>query len=97
MDENRKLSNQLSTFSDIVYELEIIGINIDDEDKYLRLIWSHPSSYEHIKPILIYETTNLSFKKVVSKITFEERRLKNEDNTSLNIVLVFRGRSYVKK
>lgn len=39
----------------------------------------------------------MSFEKVASKISFEERSLKGEDNTSSNSMLVARGRSYVKK
>jgi len=33
-----------------------------------RLILSFPPSYEHIKPILIYQKETLSFEEVVSKI-----------------------------
>lgn len=54
MDEHMKVSDNLSVLNGIVYELETIGVKIHDEDKALRLIWSIPSSYEHIKPILIY-------------------------------------------
>ncbi|CAK8568162.1 unnamed protein product [Lathyrus sativus] len=97
VDEHTKVSNHLSVLNGIVYELETIGVKINDEDKALRLIWSLPSSYEHIIPILIYGKENLNFEEVVSKIISEERRLKGEENTSSNSVLVTRGRSYVKK
>lgn len=63
----------------------------------MRLIWSIPSSYDHIKLVLIYGKETLSFKEVASKIISEERRLKGEENTSSSSVLVARGRSYVKK
>ncbi|CAK8565582.1 unnamed protein product [Lathyrus sativus] len=97
MDEHIKVYDHLSVLNGIVSELETIGVKIDDEDKTLRLIWSLPSSYEHIKPVLIYGKETLSFEEVASKITSEERRLKGEENTSSNSVLVARGRSYVKK
>ncbi|CAK8565584.1 unnamed protein product [Lathyrus sativus] len=97
MDEHIKVYDHLSVLNGIVSELETIGVKIDDEDKNLRLIWFLPSSYEHIKPVLIYGKETLSFEEVSSKITSEERRLKGEENTSSNSVLVARGRSYVKK
>ncbi|CAL5193311.1 unnamed protein product [Lathyrus oleraceus] len=97
MDEHMKVSDHLSVLNCIVSELETIGVKIDDEDKALRLIWSLPSSYEHIKPVLIYGKETLSFGEISSKIISEERRLKGEENTSSNSTLVVRGRSYVKK
>ncbi|CAL5197014.1 unnamed protein product [Lathyrus oleraceus] len=97
MDEHTKVYDSLSVLNCIVYELETIGVNINNEDKSLRLIWSLPSSYEHIKPVLIYEKETLRFEEVVSKNIYEEIRLKGEKNTSSNLVLVARGRSYVKK
>ncbi|CAL5190816.1 unnamed protein product [Lathyrus oleraceus] len=97
MDEHTKVSDHLSLLNGIFSELETIQVKIDDEDKVLRLIWSFPSSYEHIKPVLIYGKKTLSFKEFVSKIIYEERRLKGEENTSSNLALVSRGKSYVKK
>ncbi|CAI8608271.1 unnamed protein product [Vicia faba] len=97
MDEHTKVSDNLSVLNDIIFGLETIGVKIDDEDKALRPIWSLPSSYEHIKPILVYGKKTLSFEEVASKIISEERRLKGEDNTSSNSILVARGRPYMKK
>ncbi|KAL2513195.1 Oxysterol-binding protein-related protein 1C [Abeliophyllum distichum] len=54
MNVGTKISDHLKVFNGIVSELEAIGVKLDDEDKVLRLIWSLPSSYEHIKPILMY-------------------------------------------
>ncbi|CAK8566205.1 unnamed protein product [Lathyrus sativus] len=71
MDEHTKVSDHLSLLNGIVSELETIGVNIDDEYKALRLIWSLPSSYEHIKPVLIYGKETLSFEEVTSKIIYE--------------------------
>jgi hypothetical protein len=58
-------------------------VKIEDEDKALRLIWSLPSSYEHIKPVLIHGKETLNFEEVASKIIVEERRLKSEDNNGM--------------
>ncbi|CAL5211080.1 unnamed protein product [Lathyrus oleraceus] len=97
VDEHTKVSDHLSVLNGIFYELETIGVEINDEDKALRLIWSLPSSYEHIKHVLIYDKETLSFEEVASKIISEERRLKDEDNTTSNSMLFARGMSYVKK
>ena len=72
--EHTEISDHLSLLNSIVSKLETIGIKIDDETKALRLIWSLPSSYEHIKPVLIYRKETLSFEEVFSKIISKERR-----------------------
>lgn len=41
MDEHAEVYDNLSVLNGIVSELESIGVKIDDEDKTLRLIWSH--------------------------------------------------------
>lgn len=97
LDQHNKVYNHLSIHNGIIYELETIEVKIDDKYKALRLIQFLPSSYEHIKPVLIYGKETLSFEEVASKIIYEERRLKSEDNTSSNSVLVSIGRPYVKK
>lgn len=97
MDEHTKVSDHLSVLNGIVSELETIGVTINDKEKTLRLTWLLLSSYEHIKPIFKYGKEILSFGEVVSKIIYEEIRLKGEDNTSSNLVLVAIGKYYVKK
>ena len=61
MAEGIKISNHLSILNGTVSELEAIGVKIEDEDKELRLLWSLPTSYKHLLPILIYgkETVDL--------------------------------------
>ncbi|CAI8587261.1 unnamed protein product [Vicia faba] len=90
------LANVLGTSSTKELSEKLEGL-YQGKDKVLKLIWSLPSSYEHIKPVLIYRKETLSFEEVASKIISEERRLKGEDNTLSNSVLVARGRPYVKK
>ncbi|KAE8709065.1 hypothetical protein F3Y22_tig00110332pilonHSYRG00834 [Hibiscus syriacus] len=82
MEEGTKISDHLSALNGIVSELESIGVKIDDEDKALRLIWSLPSSYEHMQTVLMYEKENVNFSEVTSKLISEERRLKNGENKS---------------
>ena len=44
---------------------------------------SLPPSYEHIKPISMYEKESLNFAEVTGKLLFEERRLKSEGRASI--------------
>jgi hypothetical protein len=55
-------------FPPIVSELEALGVQMDDEDKALRLIWSLPSSYEHMKPILIHGKEKIFLSKSIINI-----------------------------
>ena len=63
MKEGINFFDHLSNLNGIVSELEAIGVKIDDEDKTLLLIWFLSSSYEYMKPILMYEKETLVFQK----------------------------------
>ncbi|KAL4590864.1 hypothetical protein LXL04_003809 [Taraxacum kok-saghyz] len=68
--------------NNIVSELEAIGMKVEDEDKALRLILSLPSSYEHMKPILMYGKETLKYAVVTGKLLSEEKRLESSSHTS---------------
>ncbi|KAJ9561463.1 hypothetical protein OSB04_006623 [Centaurea solstitialis] len=82
MDGGTKISDHLSVLNNVVSELEAIGVKVEDEDKALRLILSLPSSYEHMKPILMYGKETLKFADVTSKLLSEEKRLEGGSMTS---------------
>lgn len=63
-----KIFYHLSVLNGIISDLETTRVNIDDEDKTLRLIWSLTSSYENIKHVLIYGKETLRFEEVTSNI-----------------------------
>ena len=54
MEEGTRISNHLSILNGMISYLYAIRVVISNEDKALRLIWYLPTSYEHVKPILIY-------------------------------------------
>jgi hypothetical protein len=97
MDEGTKISDHLSTLNNIVSELESIKVEIDDEDKALRLIWSLPPSYAHLKPVLMYGKEKLNFGEVATKIISEERRMKSDESTSSSSMLLTRSGTNEKK
>ena len=75
MSEGTTISDHLSVLNGIVSELETLGVKMDDEDKALRLILFLPSSYEHMKPILIHRKEKIFFSDFTNKLLSEERRL----------------------
>jgi hypothetical protein len=83
MTEGATISDHLSVLNGIVSELETLGVKMNDEDKALRLILSLPSSYEHMKPILIHGKEKILFSEVTSKLLSEERRLSGGQNSTL--------------
>ncbi|PON57752.1 hypothetical protein PanWU01x14_171140 [Parasponia andersonii] len=72
---NKGTTDHLSILNGIVSELEAIEVKIEDEDKVLRVIWSLPPSYEHVKPTLVYGKETVAFSEITSKLLSEERRL----------------------
>ncbi|KAL4585590.1 hypothetical protein LXL04_010213 [Taraxacum kok-saghyz] len=81
MNGDRKILDHLSVLNNIVSELEAIGVKVGDEDKALRLILSLPSSYEHMKPILMYGKETLKYADVTGKLLLEEKRLESSSHT----------------
>ena len=80
MNEGTTISDHLSVLNGIVFELETIEVKINDEDLALRLIWSLPTSYEHMKPILIHGKEKIIFSEVTGKLFSEENRLSGWKN-----------------
>lgn len=82
MAKGTKISDHLGILKGIISELKVIRVEIGDEDEALKLILSLPPSYEHMKPILMYEKEALDFVEATSKVLLEERRLNSEGHTS---------------
>ncbi|XP_055824254.1 pollen receptor-like kinase 2 [Solanum dulcamara] len=75
MDEGTTISDHLSVLNQIVSELESIRVKIDDGDKALRVIWSLPSSYKQMQPILMYRKEIVIFSEVTSKLISEKKQI----------------------
>ena len=71
MKEGTKVSDDLSVLNDIISKLEAIEVRIDNENKALGFIWFLPSSYEHMKPILMYGKGTVVVSEVTSKLFSE--------------------------
>ena len=82
MEEGTRISDHMSIFNGIILDVEAIGVVIFDEDKAMRLSWSLPTSYEHMKPILMFGNDTVIYSEVTAKLQSEERRLSSEKNAS---------------
>lgn len=80
MSGGTKNLDHLSILNNIGSELDVIVMNVKDNDKALRL--SLPSSYEHMKPNMIYRKKTLKYANVTSKLLSEEKRLESSNYTS---------------
>ncbi|VFQ72080.1 unnamed protein product [Cuscuta campestris] len=87
MDERTTISDHVSVLNRIVSELEFIGVEIDDEDKALQLIWSLPTSYKHMQPILMYGKEIVIFTEVVAPTEEQARNPILENLRGLNLNL----------
>lgn len=67
-----KIYYHLSTLNSIASKLESIEVKIDDKNKAFRIILTLPSSYSHLKPVMMYGKETLSFEKVATKIISEK-------------------------
>ena len=85
----------MSILNGIISDLEAIGVVVSNEDKALRLIWSLLTSYEHMKPILMYGKDMVIYSKVTTKLLFVERRLGTDKNASIveNALVVKEGKN----
>ena len=93
MSEGMKVFDHLGELNWIIFELDLIGVKIDEEDKILRIIWSLPPSYAHMKPILMHGSPTISLGDVTSKLIPKKRRLKSEGKSiDKSTLLVNSGR-----
>jgi hypothetical protein len=54
MQEGSDLAGHINVFSQMVTDLEQLGVKIETEDKAIILLCSLPSSYEHVVMTLMY-------------------------------------------
>ncbi|KAF6174848.1 hypothetical protein GIB67_036456, partial [Kingdonia uniflora] len=92
MNEGMSVCDHLGSLNGIVSELESIGVKVVNEDKVLQLIWSHPSSFKHLQPTLMYGKETLSFVEVTSTLLSEERRHKGRKSLVENSAMVVSGK-----
>lgn len=60
MEEGSSISYHINAFNKMILDLEDINVKIDDKDKAMILLYSLPSSYNHLVDTLIYRRQTLT-------------------------------------
>uniref|UniRef100_K4ALF2 Uncharacterized protein n=1 Tax=Setaria italica TaxID=4555 RepID=K4ALF2_SETIT len=79
--EGSDLAEHINAFSQMVTDLEQLGVTVDDEDKAIILLCSLPSSYEHVITTLTYGKESIKVEDITAALLAREQRRKN--NASL--------------
>ncbi|GJW65930.1 retrovirus-related pol polyprotein from transposon TNT 1-94 [Tanacetum coccineum] len=74
MKPGTSVQDHLDEFNTILIDLENLDVDIDDEDKAVLLVISFPTSYKHIKEIMLYgNRETLSFDDVKSALLSKQK------------------------
>ena len=76
MVEGISLKDHLDDYNKLLLDLANIGVNVDEEDKALILIYSLPKSYENITTTMLYGRETISLNEVEATLLSNELRLK---------------------
>ena len=73
-EEGASLDDRLTTFKEIVFDLETIEVKYDEEDLCLILLCSLPLSYLSFSNTILYSRDTLSIKEVYAGLSSFEKR-----------------------
>ena len=74
--EGTSLKDHLDEYNKLLLELVNVGVDVDEEDKALILIYSLPKSFEHITTTMLYGRETISLEEVEATLLSNELRLK---------------------
>ncbi|KAL5562397.1 hypothetical protein UlMin_032144 [Ulmus minor] len=97
MTEGRDLQGHIDDFNKLVMDLENIGVEYEDEDKALVLLYSLPRSYETLVDILQHGRDTISLEDVVSALKAKEQKWKRDVGEQTGYGLFVRGRPSKKE
>ena len=72
MTEGRDLQAHIDDFNKLVMDLEKTGVEYEDKDKALVLLYSLPMSYETLVDILQHGRDTISLEDIVSALKTKE-------------------------
>jgi gag-polypeptide of LTR copia-type len=64
MDEDTYLSDHLTKFISILNDLDKLGVNVEDEDQALLLLYSLSISYKTFRDMMVYSREKISLEDV---------------------------------
>ena len=97
MTEGKDLQGHIDDFNKLVMDLENIGVEYEDEDKALVLLYSLPRSYETLVDILQHGRDTISLEDVVSALKAKEQKWKSDVGEQTGYGLFVRGRPSKKE
>src|SRR6266498_3143283 len=100
LQEGGSLLNHLSTFKEIVSDLNAMEVKFDDEDLALMLLCSLPPSYSNFRYTILYSHDTLTLSEVYEALHAKEKLKLMVSSESSNVhgeALQVRGRSEKKK
>ena len=99
LQDDGSVMDHLSTFKEIVADLESMEVKYDEEDLGLILLCSLPSSYANFRDTILYSRDTLTLKEVYDALHVKEKMKKmvpSEGSNSQAEGLVVRGRQHEK-
>ena len=100
LQEGGSLLNHLSTFKEIVSDLNAMEVKFDDEDLALMLLCSLPPSYSNFRDTILYSHDTLTLSEVYEALHAKEKLKLMVSSESSNVhgeAMQVRGRSEKKK
>lgn len=68
MQEGGDLKSHVNTFNSILFDLTQLGVKVDDDDKFITLLCSLPSAYDHLVTTLTYGKETIMLNSISSTI-----------------------------
>jgi hypothetical protein len=98
MQEGSDLAGHINVFSQMVTNLEQLGVKIETEDKAIILLCSLPSSYEHVVMTLTYGKESIKVEDITAALLARELRIKNDAvDGPLGDALLVRGEQTMRR
>ena len=97
MKEGRDIQGHIDDFNKLIVDLSNIGVEYDNEDKALVLLYSLPKSYETLVDILQHGRETISVEEVVGSLRAKEEKWKSEGGEQTGYGLTIRGRQSNKE
>ena len=77
--EGTQIADHLNVFNTFIFQLSIMDVKIDDEDKAVNLLCTLPESWGQVVSSISLSTTDtLEFDNVVGALIYEELRKENQ-------------------
>jgi hypothetical protein len=95
MDNGKEMHSQIGEFEDIIRRLTVTGAVVQDDEKVAALLNSLPPSYSDIRRLI--ETLGLDYNQAVTRILFEEKKMKEDCNSDVGSAFVVKKGVFGKR